>query len=657
MSGPEKSREELLKEITRLEQSNATLLKRAESAESLFKVTEEKLLKSLSTSTDAININRLSDGMYVSINEGFTKLTGYSREDISGKTSVDLDIWIDSETRDRLVSELKTDSRSENLEARFRKKDGGLLIGLMSAAIIDLNGIPHILSITKDITKSKNIEYELKQEQFMVNALLENLDDHIYFKDLESKFLRINKSHATSFGLQNPDDAIGKTDFDFFTTEHAQQAFDDEQEILRTGKSVSKIEKLTRADRPDSWSLSTKLPLYDTSGRIIGTFGISRDITEQKKSEQQILILADALKSINECVSITDLKDNLIFVNEAFYRTYGFSEEELKNEPIGIIRSPNNPPEVTEKILPETLKGGWSGELINRKKDGSEFRLSLSTSIVKNDQGEPVALIGVASDITERKKSEEEIKFKNELLQELNAEKDKFFSIIAHDLKGPLSSFVDATQMIIEGQKTMPIEEIVGLAGIMKTEATSIYNLLENLLEWSRLKRGIMVYNPVDFLLREKVSSGVEFFKEPARLKGIKIEIDIQPDYSILGDINMFDTIIRNLVSNALKFTNTGGKILITACGRDNGFYEIEVRDSGIGIPPELQRKLFRLSEKTNRTGTAGEASSGLGLLLCKEFIDKHGGRIRVESNPGKGSSFIFTIPAYPAEGKNQLTI
>jgi PAS domain S-box-containing protein len=352
-------------------------------------------------------------------------------------------------------------------------------------------------------------------------------------------------------------------------------------------------------------------------------------------------------------VSITDLNDNVIFINDAFYRTYGFSEEDLRNGPISIIRSPHNPPEVTEKILPETLKGGWSGELINRKKDGSEFMLSLSTSIVKNDQGEPVALIGVASDITERKKSEEEIKSKNELLQELNAEKDKFFSIIAHDLKGPLSSFVDATQMIIEGQKTMHIEEIVELAEIMKTEASSIYNLLENLLEWSRLKRGVMVYNPVDFLLREKVSSGIDLLREPARLKGIKIEIDIPSDYEILGDINMFDTIIRNLVSNALKFTNSGGNILIMVRGKINGFYEIEVRDSGIGIPPELQKKLFRLSEKTNRTGTAGEPSSGLGLLLCKEFIDKHGGWIMVESNPGKGSSFIFTLPAYPPEGKN----
>jgi PAS domain S-box-containing protein len=560
MGNTDRTREELLKELNVLKQSNNSLKKRLEDTQSLLKLSEEKLRKSISTSTD------------------------------------------------------------------------------------------------RDTTHDRRIEDDLKREQYLVNALLDNLEDHIYFKDTESRFLRINRSHATSFGLNEPSEAIGKTDFDFFTEEHASQAFEDEQQIMRTGVPVTRVEKLTRPDKPDSWSFSTKLPLFDTAQNLIGTFGISRDITEQKKSEQQVLILADALRSIKECVSITDLNDNVIFINEAFCKTYGYSEEELLNKPISNIRSINNSPEITSEILPSTLDGGWSGELINRKKNGSEFMVSLSTSIVKNDQGEPVALIGVASDITERKRSEEEIKFKNELLQELNAEKDKFFSIIAHDLKGPLSSFVAATQMIIEGQQMMSMKEIVELAGIMKTEASSIYNLLENLLEWSRFKRGVMEYNPVDFLLREKISSGIEIYKEQARLKSVYIDIDIPADYEIHADINMFDAIIRNLVSNALKFTNSGGNIKIIASGRNNGFHEIEVRDSGIGIPPEIQRKLFRISEKTNRTGTAGEPSSGLGLLLCKEFIDKHGGRIRVESITGKGTSFVFTMPAYiPAGEKSSL--
>jgi two-component system, sensor histidine kinase and response regulator len=531
MSNTHRTKEELLEELSLLEKTNKSLRERVENTEALLELAEEKLRKSITTSSDSVNINRLSDGMYVSINEGFTRIMGYTNEDIAGKTSLELNIWNNPLSRNILIDELVEKGKIENFEAEFIKKDGSIVTGLMSASVIDLNGVPHILSITRDLTHDKRIENDLKREQYFINALMENLNDYIYFKDRESRFLRINRSHATSFGLEDPCDAVGKNDFDYFTPEHARQAFSDEQNIMITGKPVTRIEKHVKPNKPDKWSLSTKLPLFDTSHNVIGTFGISRDITEQKMSE-------------------------------------------------------------------------------------------------------------------------EEIKFKNELLQELNAEKDKFFSIIAHDLKGPLSSFVAATQMIIEGKQTMSIEEIVELAGIMKTEASSIYNLLENLLEWSRFKRGLMQYNPVDFLLREKISSGIELLKEPARLKGINIEIIVPTDYEIIGDINMFDTIIRNLVSNALKFTNSGGKIIITASCKDNGFYEIEVRDSGIGIPPEIQRKLFCLSEKINRTGTAGEPSSGLGLLLCKEFIDKHEGRIRVESETGKGSRFIFTMPAHIHTGK-----
>jgi two-component system sensor histidine kinase/response regulator len=641
------TKEELLNELSALERTNESLKKELENTEALLYLTEEKLRKSITTSSDSVNINRLSDGLYVSINDGFTRTMGYTQEDVAGKTSLEMNIWNNPDLRKKLTDELKEKGRVENFEAEFLKKDGSIVNGLMSASIMELNGVPHILSITRDVTHHKQTENDLKREQYFIHALMEYLDDYIYFKDRDSRFLRINRSHATYFGLKDPGEAVGKTDFDYFTPEHARMAFNDEQNIMKTGIPMTRVEKHVKPGIPDKWSISTKLPLYDTGHNVIGTFGISRDITEQKKSEQQVLILANALKSIKECVSITDLDDRIIFTNEAFCRTYGFTDEELKNQHITIVRSENNPPEVIKEIHPATLNGGWSGELFNRKKDGTEFMLSLSTSIVKNDMGEPMALIGVASDITERKLSEEEIKFKNELLQDLNAEKDKFFSIIAHDLKGPLSSFVAATQMIIEGKQTMGIEEIVELAGIMKAEASSIYNLLENLLDWSRFKRGVMQYNPVDFLLREKVSSEIELLKEPARLKGISIEIDIPADYEVVGDINMLGTIIRNLASNALKFTNSGGKIQITASKGNNGFCEIEVSDTGIGIPPELQRRLFHLSEKTNRTGTAGEPSSGLGLLLCKEFIDKHGGRIRVESETGKGSRFIFSIPVH----------
>jgi PAS domain S-box-containing protein len=378
--------------------------------------------------------------------------------------------------------------------------------------------------LEQSVLRRKKAEQDLTKEQYLIDALLNNLPDHIYFKDLESRFIRINKAQAQFFGLNDSAQATGKTDFDFFTGEHAQQAYNDEQNIIRTGQLLSLIEKETHHDHSDTWVSTVKLPLYDKEGIIIGTFGISRDITKNKFAE-------------------------------------------------------------------------------------------------------------------------EEIKLKNEMLQTLNAEKDKFFSILAHDLRGPLSSFLSATEILSDDIQTMTIAEIKEITVSMKESAKNIYSLLENLLEWSRLRRGGLDFIPEKLNLSEKVRDCIDVLSEAARKKNLEIVNSIPDEIEVNVDNHMFDTLVRNLVSNAIKFTHIGGKISIE-CGYNNEhFLEVKVCDSGIGMTRELQDKLFHMSEKTSRPGTEGEMSTGLGLLLCKEFIEKHGGKIWVESEIGKGSIFSFTIP------------
>jgi len=243
----------------------------------------------------------------------------------------------------------------------------------------------------------------------------------------------------------------------------------------------------------------------------------------------------------------------------------------------------------------------------------------------------------------ERKKTEEEINLKNELLQKINAEKDKFFSIVAHDLRGPLSAFVGATEIITEEVQNMSIEEIRDITNSMKTSATNIYNLLENLLEWSRLRRGGMTFIPEKINLKEKIITALEVLKETARKKQIDIAVSLSDGIQIIADIHMFETIIRNLISNAIKFTPSGGRVEIAAEAIDQYFALVRITDSGIGMPNELIENLFQIDKKTSRPGTDGESSTGLGLLLCKEFIEKNGGKITVLSEVGKGSTFSFT--------------
>jgi signal transduction histidine kinase len=245
----------------------------------------------------------------------------------------------------------------------------------------------------------------------------------------------------------------------------------------------------------------------------------------------------------------------------------------------------------------------------------------------------------------ERKKAEEEISFKNEQLQLINAEKDKFFSIIAHDLRGPLSAFVDATQILTEEIQNMDLEEIKDITMSMKTSASNIYGLLENLLEWSRLRRGAMDFVPENLNLKKKIEASIDVLSESARKKRIGLTISVPGELEIRADIHMFDTIIRNLISNAIKFTISGGKVIVTANYNGDHYIVVKISDSGIGMAPELRNKLFQIDEKTSRPGTEGETSTGLGLLLCKEFIEKHGGKIWVESSVGQGSTFSFSLP------------
>jgi PAS domain S-box-containing protein len=504
--------------------------------------------------------------------------------------------------------------------------------------------------LEQSIQERKKVELDLMKEQYLIDALLNNLPDHIYFKDLESRFIRINKAQAMFFGLSDPDKAVGKRDFDFFTGEHAKQAYEDEQNIIRTGQPLSLEEKETYPDRPSTWVATIKMPLQNKDGNIIGTFGISRDITKSKQDKEELMkseiLNRTLIRHLPQRIFVKDPNSIYIMCNDVYSRDLGIDPKEIVGKDDFAYFSR----ELSEKYRTDDQKVISEGIQKEFEEKYSISNQERWTHVIKvpyrdgNDQ--IVGVLGIFEDITERKLREQEIIFKSDLLQVMNAEKDKFFSIIAHDLRSPLSAFVAATQILTEDIQTMNIEEIKKIAITMKSSATNIYTLLENLLEWSKLRRGRLDFVPERLNINEKINDCISVLSEYARKKEIQIFVSIPGALEIHADNHMFDTIVRNLVSNAIKFTNVGGKISVEALSNNNNhFIEIKVSDSGIGMPPELKSKLFLLSEKTSRPGTNGEMSTGLGLLLCKEFIEKHGGKIWVESEVGKGSSFYFTIP------------
>ena len=236
-------------------------------------------------------------------------------------------------------------------------------------------------------------------------------------------------------------------------------------------------------------------------------------------------------------------------------------------------------------------------------------------------------------------------------LQDLNATKDKFFSIIAHDLRSPFNGFLGLTQLMAEELENLTSEEIKDFTLSMRNSAADMFRLLENLLEWARMQQGLITFNREIAQLAPIVDESIAIILEPAKIKGIEINLDIPDDITVFADRNILQTVIRNIVSNAVKFTPKGGIIRVSAKVTDYNNVEISIKDTGIGMSNKIIDDLFRLDVQTNRKGTEGEPSSGLGLLLCKDFIEKHSGKIWVESEEGKGSVFFFTIP-----GKNPLS-
>lgn len=231
-------------------------------------------------------------------------------------------------------------------------------------------------------------------------------------------------------------------------------------------------------------------------------------------------------------------------------------------------------------------------------------------------------------------------------LSEVVERNAKFLSIVAHDLRNPFTTTVGILDLLKDNLDDLDKNEVQRLIDMAAVSTVRTLSLLDNLLAWSIIQNKQNSFNPEKINLRELITDELENFKLTAVQKQITMNHTIAPGLQVTADLQMVKTIFRNLIGNAIKYSNTGGVIQINATeGRQ--FIEIEVRDNGIGMPEKAKEKLFKIDEFHSTIGTNNERGNGLGLLFCKEFIDLHGGKIRVESEPGKGSIFRFTLPHY----------
>lgn len=473
------------------------------------------------------------------------------------------------------------------------------------------------------------------QPEITYKILLEDSGASIIIIDKEGFYLFVNSRAADNMGGK-PEDIIGKSMFEILPYETAEKYLKRNLGLIEAGVS-EKYEDTFELPSGTKTFLITDHVLKDENDMGYALQSSSIDITERKKAEETLHESEEMYRLITQnlpgtTVLLFDRNLRYLLVEGYLHPDFGFTTNELVGKTLWEVL-PHERANQLAAVYENVFKNIPIENYISEFKDRV---FSVNFIPVKNSHGFIDHGLVVSQDITERRRAEQ-------TLRELNATKDKFFSIIAHDLKSPFNSILGLSSYIIEQMKEKKYENLEEYATIIRDSSQQTIGLLSNLLEWSRTQTGRMEFRPEEAELISLIEKEIELLNDSARQK--KITVTIEPFQRIYTriDQNMFRTIVRNLISNAIKFTGTGGKISIVVTESEQ-YHEISISDNGMGIKKERVEKLFRIDENQSTPGTQNEKGTGLGLILCKEFVEKHNGKIWVESEPEKGSCFHFTI-------------
>ncbi len=347
-----------------------------------------------------------------------------------------------------------------------------------------------------------------------------------------------------------------------------------------------------------------------------------------------------------DAVFLTDYNGKYVTVNPSYSKITGYPLDYFKDKSTGFITHPNdlNRVKTLFKNLINNEISEFSDELQIEISNGSYIWIELHVTVSLNTKNEFEYILGSFNEITERKKAEQAIKDSETMLKEINNSKDIFMSILAHDLRSPFNSLLGFSNLLLKNLHRYDSQTIENQLTIINKTAQNTFNLLEDLLLWSKSQSGRLPFDPQTIELKIVAQYVIQQLIKQAENKKIKINCLEIENIELIADLFMLKTIFRNLITNAIKFTPENGIINVVATKNTDNVL-VTVSDNGIGISPENQAKLWVITQQFITKGTADESGTGLGLLLCKEFVEKHKGKIRVESQVGKGSDFKFTIP------------
>jgi PAS domain S-box-containing protein len=647
----------------------------------------------------------------VYISGAITKITGFNPEIYYQKplyellTPISYQLLLD--TMEKESELLKIDPTSKNkypitLEIKLLQKEHSNVWVELSIALIknQLDETVGYQGIIRNIDEHKKIQENLNRSNQRYNFAIKSAGSGVWELNADLTSISIDNNLINMLGYDNKKPKSLLNDWIHLTYKEDRTNIIDILQDILDGKKQSYTYDCRRIHKNGSvyWFNDYVEGIYDENGNIIELIGTSKNITNEKLTEEkkyryyaglQILIESTfqflKFKKIEQIYDYTghilnqkipnsiiifsslQTKNNLMIPT----RFYGFEEQNLlKDSDSKLLDNSQNSCTLSKKAInmlnqkfliefkhgiEEFMEHKTPGKICeticSTLKNyrfyvigiGTNGELSEAISIIIKDGLEITnkefieAFITLSSIIIDKKKIELELKKSNET-------KDKFFSILSHDLKNPFNTFIGFSNLIINNIESISKEKVLDFAHLINDAAKSSHEMMNNLFEWVRSQKGTLKCNPVKIDIKELISTNIKLFNSDAKKKEIDLKLKSGPEINFYADNDMMNTVFRNLLSNAIKFTKNEGKIIISYKKQEKSVL-FSIKDNGIGISDENQKNLFHIITNKSTDGTNNEKGTGLGLLLCKEFIMLHGGDIWVESEPDKGSEFLFTIP------------
>jgi len=633
--------------------------------EAALRESEEKFSKVFSTSGNAICITSFKDDKFIEVNDSFTRFTGYTRQEVIGHNAAELDLWANKEELQHWLNTLQENGEAYNEEFHSRMKSGEIRVGLASAETINIGGEPYGLTVIADITERKQAEEALLRERDKAQKYLDIAGVVILACDFEDRVTLINKKGCQVLGYKE-EEILGKKWADYFVPEEAKAFEDEVYQKLNSGEAemLDYENPVLTKDGEERMVFWHDVILKDGHGKPIGILSSGEDITERKRMEEELRDSQEELErmfeSVTDSIVVAGLDGVILKVNENALKMHGFaSEDEMIGKNALLLAAPLERKKMIKNMRRAVKEGKIRGvEYTLVRADGSEFPAELSTSALKDASDKVFARITIARDISKRKRAEEalnqkmeELRVAYEKLKELDQLKDTFLSTVSHELRTPLTSIKSFSEILLTYDEDRETQK--EFLNIIKEESDRLTRLINDFLDLSKIESGRMQWETVELSVADVIKTAINATQALASQANLAVKVGISPKLpTITSDKDRLVQVVTNLLSNAIKFTPQGGRIEVKAQMRQSDDSKkkpdvvvVSVTDSGIGIDPKDHKGVFEKFKQVGDTLTDKPKGTGLGLPICKEIVEHFGGKLWVESQLGKGSTFLFTLP------------